>query len=84
MSSIGTETLNVTAMQINAGRETFTLLEPLVGSYVPDEFAELSITYSSDGSETTGVLQILSNDPDSPTDPVKRGFINSIVFSYLS
>ena len=70
MSSIGTETLNVTAMQINAGRETFTLLEPLVGSYVPDEFAELSITYSSDGSETTGVLQILSNDPDSPSTSV--------------
>jgi hypothetical protein len=66
MSSLGDATLNVTAMQIGNGRETFTLLEPIVGSFEPDSFAELTITYTSDGSETTGDLQILSNDPASP------------------
>ncbi len=66
MSSTGDVTLNVTAMQIGMGRETFTLLEPLVGSYLPGDAAELTITYTSDGSETTGELQILSNDPSSP------------------
>jgi len=66
LSSVGDATLNVTAMQIGAGRETFTLLEPLPGSYEPNTWAELTITYTSDGSETTGDLQILSNDPANP------------------
>jgi hypothetical protein len=66
MSSLGDVTLNVTAMQIGNGRETFTLLTPIIGSFEPDSFAELTITYTSDGSETTGDLQILSNDPVSP------------------
>ena len=66
MSSVGSVTLNVTAMQIGEGRETFTLLEPLIGAYEPDDSVELTITYNSDGSETSGVLQILSNDPDHP------------------
>ncbi len=66
MSSTGDVTLNVTAMQIGMGREAFTLVEPLVGSYLPGDAAELTITYTSDGSETTGELQILSNDPSSP------------------
>ena len=70
LSSVGDATLNVTAMQVNEGRETFTLLEPRPGSYEPDTWTELTITYSSDGSETTGVLQILSNDPDSPNTSV--------------
>jgi len=75
MSSLGDATLNVTAMQIGSGRETFTLLEPIVGSFEPDSFAELTITYTSDGSETTGDLQILSNDPASPnlTVPLLAG-----------
>jgi len=66
MSSVGDITLNVTAMQIGDGRETFTLLEPLPGSYEPGASAELTITYTSDGSETSGDLQILSNDPANP------------------
>jgi len=66
MSSAGDATLNVTAMQIGEGRETFTLLEPLLGSYEPGDSTELTITYTSDGSETSGVLQVLSNDPGSP------------------
>jgi len=67
LSSLGDATLNVTAMQISLGRETFTLLEPGMGSYLPNEFAELTITYTSDGSETSGELQILSNDPANPS-----------------
>jgi len=63
MSSIGEVALNVSAMQIGDGHETFTLMEPLTGIYEPDTFAELTITYTSDGSETSGQLQILSNDP---------------------
>jgi len=66
MSSTGDVTLNVTAMQIGTGRETFTLVEPLIGTYLPGEEAELTITYTSDGSETAGELQILSNDPSNP------------------
>ena len=66
LSSLGDATLNVTAMQIGAGRETFTLLEPLPGAYEPNSFAELTITYTSDGSETNGELEILSNDPANP------------------
>lgn len=66
LSSVGDETLNVTAMQIGSGRETFALLEPLPGSYEPSAWAELTVTYTSDGSETTGDLQILSNDPANP------------------
>jgi len=66
MFSTGDASLNVSAMQIGAGRETFTLLEPLTGIYEPDAFAELTITYTSDGSETTGELEILSNDPANP------------------
>ncbi len=64
--SSGDITLNVTAMQIGSGRETFSLVEALPGSYLPGEFAELTITYNSDGSETTGELEVLSNDPDDP------------------
>lgn len=67
LTSVGDITLNVTAMQIGAGRETFTLLEPMIGSYLPGEFAELTITYTSDGNETSGELQILSNDPSNPS-----------------
>ena len=67
MSSTGDVSLNVSAMRIGAGRETFTLVEPLVGTYEPDSFAELTITYTSDGSETTGELEILSNDPTNPS-----------------
>jgi hypothetical protein len=44
MFSTGDATLNVTAMQIGSGRETFTLVEPLVGLYETDSFAELTIT----------------------------------------
>jgi len=66
LSSVGDVTLNVTAMQIGLGRETFSLLEPLPGSYEPGASTELTITYTSDGSETTGDLQILSNDPANP------------------
>ena len=75
MSSTGDLTLNVTAMQIGAGRETFTLLEPLIGAYEPGTSADLTITYTSDGSETIGDLQILSNDPVSPnlTVPLLAG-----------
>lgn len=75
MFSAGDATLNVTAMQIGAGRETFSLLEPLPGSYEPGSFVELTITYTSDGSETTGDLQILSNDPADPnlTVPLLAG-----------
>lgn len=67
LSSVGDATLNVTAMQISVGRETFTLLEPGMGTYLPNEFTELTITYTSDGSETSGELQILSNDPANPS-----------------
>lgn len=75
LSSVGDATLNVTAMQIGDGRETFTLLEPTLGSFEPGAFTELTVTYSSDGSETSGDLQILSNDPDSPnlTVPLLAG-----------
>ncbi len=75
MSSTGDLTLNVTAMQIGAGRETFTLFEPLIGAYEPGSSADLTITYTSDGSETIGDLQILSNDPVSPnlTVPLLAG-----------
>jgi hypothetical protein len=75
MSSLGDATLNVTAMQIGNGRETFSLLEPIIGSFEPDSFAEITVTYTSDGSETSGDLQILSNDPDSPnlTVPLLAG-----------
>ena len=66
LSSLGDATLNITAMQVGEGRETFTLLEPIIGSFEPNSFAEITITYSSDGSETTGDLQILSNDPANP------------------
>lgn len=66
MFSTGDVSLNVSAMQIGAGRETFTLVEPLTGIYEPDTFAELTITYTSDGSETNGELEILSNDPANP------------------
>lgn len=66
LSSVGDVTLNVTAMQIGTGRETFSLLEPLPGAYEPGAWTELTITYASDGSETTGDLQILSNDPANP------------------
>lgn len=66
LSSLGDATLNVTAMQIGNGRETFTLLEPIIGSFEPNSFAEITVTYTSDGSETTGELQILSNDPSNP------------------
>ena len=67
LSSLGDATLNVTAMQISVGRETFTLLDPGMGAYLPSEFTELTITYTSDGSETSGELQILSNDPVNPS-----------------
>lgn len=70
MFSEGDTTLEVTAMQIGAGREAFSLLEPLTGLYEPGSFVELTITYTSDGSETTGELQILSNDPGSPNTSV--------------
>jgi len=70
MSSVGEVTLNVTAMQVGEGRETFSLLQPMIGSYEPGESVDLTITYSSDGSETSGVLQILSNDPDHPNTSV--------------
>ena len=75
LSSLGDVTLNVTAMQIGVGRETFSLVEPIVGSFEPNSFAEITITYTSDGSETTGDLQILSNDPASPnlTVPLLAG-----------
>lgn len=66
LSSLGDATLNITAMQVGEGRETFTLLEPIIGSFEPNSFTEITITYSSDGSETTGDLQILSNDPANP------------------
>jgi hypothetical protein len=70
MSSVGSVALNVTAMQIGEGRETFTLLEPATGTFEPDDSVELTVTYNSDGSETSGVLQILSNDPDHPNTSV--------------
>lgn len=75
MFSAGDVTLNVTAMQIGAGRETYSLLEPLLGAYAPGTSTELTITYTSDGSETTGDLQILSNDPSNPnlTVPLLAG-----------
>jgi len=64
--SEGDVTLEVSAMQIGSGRETFGLVEPHTGLYEPGSSTELTITYTSDGSETTGELQILSNDPGSP------------------
>lgn len=67
LSSIGDATLNISAMQIGLGRETFTLVDPTVGSFEPNSFAEFTITYTSDGSETSGELQILSNDPGNPS-----------------
>lgn len=70
MSSVGSVALNVTAMQIDGDRATFTLLEPLIGTYVPNDSVDLTIAYSSDGGETSGALQILSNDPDSPNTSV--------------
>lgn len=66
LTSAGDLTLNVTAMQIGVGRETFTLVEPMLGSFTPGETTDLTITYTSDGSETTGELEILSNDPSNP------------------
>ena len=66
LSSVGEATLNVTAMQIGTGRETFFLVEPMVGTYAPGESTDLVINYTSDGSETTGELEILSNDPANP------------------
>jgi len=75
LSSVGNATLNVTAMQIGIGRETFSLVEPMNGTYEPDASTELVVTYTSDGSETIGDLQILSNDPASPnlTVPLLAG-----------
>lgn len=66
ISSTGDVALQVTEMQVDAGRETFTLLESLPGSYEPGDSFDLTITYSSDGSETSGELEILSNDLDNP------------------
>jgi hypothetical protein len=75
LSSVGNATLNVTAMQIGIGRETFSLVEPMNGTYEPDASTELVVTYRSDGSETIGDLQILSNDPADPnlTVPLLAG-----------
>ena len=75
LSSVGNATLNVTAMQIGIGRETFSLVEPMNGTYEPGTSTELVVTYRSDGSETIGDLQILSNDPADPnlTVPLLAG-----------
>ncbi len=66
LASVGTETLNVTAMQVGDGRWAFTLLEPVVGSFEPDEATEFTVVYNSLGTTAAGTLEILSNDPDHP------------------
>jgi hypothetical protein len=64
--STGDASLNITAMQVGSGRETFSLVEPVLGTFEPGSSTDITITYTSDGSETSGDLQILSNDPANP------------------
>lgn len=73
--STGDVSLNITAMQIGSGRETFSLVEPILGTFEPGSSTDITITYTSDGSETSGDFQILSNDPASPnlTVPLLAG-----------
>jgi hypothetical protein len=73
--STGDVSLNITAMQIGSGRETFSLVEPNLGTFEPGSSTDITITYISDGSETSGDLQILSNDRSSPnlTVPLLAG-----------
>ncbi len=66
VKSVGSVSLNITAMQVNEGRWAFTLTEPLTGLMEPGAENDIIITYSSSGTETQGKLQILSNDPDNP------------------
>jgi len=66
LSSLGDAALSISAMRIGVGRETFTLMAPITGVFEPNTFTELTITYTSDGSETIGELEILSNDPVNP------------------
>ncbi len=64
--STGEVSLSINAMQIGSGRETFSLVEPIFGTFEPGSSTDITVTYISDGSETSGDLQILSNDPTNP------------------
>jgi len=64
VKSVGTVSLNITAMQINEGRWAFSLTNPITGILEPGEEKDVVITYSSAGTAATGELQILSSDPD--------------------
>jgi hypothetical protein len=66
LASVGTQTLNITAMQVGDGRWAFSLLEPVVGSLEPDTATEFTVVYNSLGTAAEGMLEILSNDPDHP------------------
>ena len=66
LASVGTQTLNITAMQVGDGRWAFSLLEPVVGSFEPDTATEFTVVYNSLGTAAEGMLEILSNDPDHP------------------
>lgn len=68
--SSGDATLNVTAMTVSEGDVWFSLVSPVLGSYLPDEYTEFTVTYNSTGTESEGKLEILSNDPDSPNSVV--------------
>lgn len=64
LSSVGDVKLVVTAMQISEGGWAFELTEPFSGDLESGASSDLVVTYNSQGTESAGELQILSNDPD--------------------
>jgi hypothetical protein len=72
INSVGSASLNLTAMTVSEGDTWFqvTIPDGTFASYEPETGTEVVVTYTSDGNPVTGKLSILSNDASSPTTVV--------------
>jgi hypothetical protein len=66
ITSAGDSALEVAAMGISAGSWAFSILETATGTLEPGDTSEISVIYTSSGTEAGGELQVVSNDPEQP------------------
>jgi len=66
IKNIGSETLNVTSVEMYMGSAFTLTTEGVMGRYEPDESRDVTVTWTSSGGEDSGQAVVVSSDGVSP------------------
>jgi hypothetical protein len=71
VKNVGSETLDVTELRLDAGVDAFEVVNAEPFELEPDQEAEVTVAYAPAGALTYGQISVLSDDPDEAEVPVQ-------------